>query len=159
MEQNDPKYPSPLTCVGFKKVNLYAMDRYTYNELRGWSIPEGEKNDEGYLVEYLDGGESNHKDFEGYISWTPKEVADKAYRPISKSAEFNLSINSNTLNYNEAERIKWAYAWLWSTVEEMDRKNHDYRSIRTCYDKLVDMKMAHIDLFFKNHEAVSKVPS
>lgn len=31
-------------------------------------------------MKYIDGGQSNHPDFEGYISWSPKAVFEKAYQ-------------------------------------------------------------------------------
>lgn len=65
--------------VGTKIINAIAMTRLAYNELRGWELPEDENgDDEGYLVEYLDGGQANHPDYAGYISWSPKAVFEKA---------------------------------------------------------------------------------
>nr|WP_320141643.1 DUF2829 domain-containing protein [uncultured Cohaesibacter sp.] len=58
------------------------MTRQEYNDYRGWKLPEDEDGtDEGLLVEYIDGGKSNHPDHEGYISWSPKEQFEKAYQP------------------------------------------------------------------------------
>lgn len=69
--------------IGVKQINALPMTRVTYNELRGWTVPADENpHDEGYLVEYLDGGQANHKDFKGYISWSPKDVFERAYRPV-----------------------------------------------------------------------------
>lgn len=67
--------------VGTKRVKANPMTRGEYNQYRGWEIPADEiPQDEGYLVEYLDGGKANHPDHEGYISWSPKDVFDQAYR-------------------------------------------------------------------------------
>lgn len=72
------------TYIGTKMIRAKAMTRGDYNKLRGWSIPEDENpNDEGFLVEYLDGGKANHKDYDGYISWSPKDVFERAYRPAT----------------------------------------------------------------------------
>lgn len=61
------------------------MTRLEYNQFRGWELPSDENgNDEGYLVEYLDGGKPNTDDFDGYVSWSPKEQADNAYRSIDE---------------------------------------------------------------------------
>lgn len=55
-----------------------------YNSYRGWNIPENENPEEpGYLVEYLDGGKPNHPEHRGYISWSPKDVFERSYRPIA----------------------------------------------------------------------------
>ena len=72
------------TYIGTKVVNATPMDRQEYNDYRGWELPENENgNDEGYLVEYLDGGKPNHAAHSGYISWSPKEQFDKAYRELN----------------------------------------------------------------------------
>lgn len=69
------------TYVGTKVVKATPMNRLNYNEYRGWNLPEDEDGtDEGYLVEYVDGGKSNHPDHEGYVSWSPKDVFEKAYK-------------------------------------------------------------------------------
>ncbi|MFW6855365.1 DUF2829 domain-containing protein [Burkholderia gladioli] len=67
--------------IGTKIVNAKGISRGEYNTLRGWSIPADENPaDEGYLVEYADGGQANHPEFAGYISWSPKEVFERSYR-------------------------------------------------------------------------------
>lgn len=69
--------------IGTKRVNATPMTRKAYNDLRGWEVPADEDGaDEGYLVEYTDGGKANHPDFAGYISWSPKGVFERAYDPI-----------------------------------------------------------------------------
>lgn len=66
--------------VCHKEVFAKPMNRKEYNDLRGWVVPEYEDpTDEGYLVEYIDGGASNHPDFAGYISWSPKAVFERGY--------------------------------------------------------------------------------
>ena len=70
----------PQLFKSHKLVTAIAMSRLAYNEYRGWQLPEDENgSDEGYLVEYVDGGESNHPDHKGYISWSPKEQFDNGY--------------------------------------------------------------------------------
>ena len=66
---------------GTKIVQATPMNRLEYNQYRGWDLPADENGaDEGYLVEYLDGGKGNHRDHLGYISWSPKEVFERAYK-------------------------------------------------------------------------------
>ena len=56
--------------------------RREYNDYRGWELPSDENpNDEGYLVEYLNGGKPNDARHEGYISWSPVDVFNNAYKP------------------------------------------------------------------------------
>lgn len=67
--------------IGTKTINAKPMSRQAYNNLRGWVVPaDKDPADDGYLVEYIDGGQANHPDFDGYISWSPKDVFERAYR-------------------------------------------------------------------------------
>lgn len=70
--------------IGTKLVAAKPMTRLEYNLLRGWAVPADEDpSDEGYLVEYQDGGKPNVPGFAGYISWSPKEQFDGAYRVVT----------------------------------------------------------------------------
>lgn len=70
-----------MRYIGTKIVIALSMTRAAYNEYRGWSLPSNEDgNDDGYLVEYTDGGKSNVAGHAGYVSWSPKEQFDAAYR-------------------------------------------------------------------------------
>ena len=69
--------------IGVKLIKATYMTREAYNEYRGWKLPEDEKHlakEAGYLVEYVDGGQSNHPNHDGYISWSPDPVFVKAYK-------------------------------------------------------------------------------
>ena len=71
--------------IGTKKVKADPMTRGEYNKYRGWKIPKNEDpKEDGYLVEYeaFEGGAVNHKDHEGYITWSPKNAFDRAYSEI-----------------------------------------------------------------------------
>ncbi len=71
--------------VGTKYLMAWQMNRGDYNRYRGWEIPEGENpEDMGYLVEYEKGGEPNHPDHKGYISWSPKNVFEETYVKTDK---------------------------------------------------------------------------
>lgn len=66
--------------IGTKIVLAIAMNRLAYNAYRGWTLPADENGeDEGYLVEYTDGGAPNHAAHAGYISWSPKAQFDGGY--------------------------------------------------------------------------------
>lgn len=68
-----------------KQVLAYPMNRLAYNNYQGWDMPENEDgNDQGYMVEYIDGGKPNHKAHKGYISWTPKEQFDNGYSLVEE---------------------------------------------------------------------------
>jgi hypothetical protein len=80
--------------IGTKIILAMAMTRLAYNEYRDWALPSNENGaDDGYLVEYTDGGTPNHPDHAGYISWSPKEQFDNAYRPAS-GMSFGLAIEA-----------------------------------------------------------------
>lgn len=103
------------TYIGTKMIRAKAMTRGDYNKLRGWSIPADENpNDEGFLVEYLDGGKANHKDYDGYISWSPKDVFERAYRPVT-GMTFGQAIEAMRGGFKVA-RSGWngkgMYIWL-----------------------------------------------
>ncbi|ADV46447.1 DUF2829 domain-containing protein [Nitratifractor salsuginis] len=67
--------------IGTKIINAKPMTLGGYNNFRGWEIPKDEDPArEGYLVEYTDGGEPNTAEYKGYVSWSPKEVFERAYR-------------------------------------------------------------------------------
>lgn len=71
--------------MGSKTILARTMNRLDYNNYRGWQLPFNELGeDEGYLVEYVDGGDSNHPQHDGYISWSPKEVFESAYKENGK---------------------------------------------------------------------------
>lgn len=79
-----------------KRVNARPMTRGEYNQLRGWGNPANENPaDEGYLIEYPDGGKANHPDFAHYISWSPKEVFEKGYNEVGAVDENGLVTMTN----------------------------------------------------------------
>ncbi len=82
------------TYIGTKIIDAKPMNRAEYNEYRGWELPANENGaDEGYLVEYHDGGKGNDSRHAGYISWSPKEQFENAYRPTT-GMNFGLAIEA-----------------------------------------------------------------
>lgn len=62
--------------IGTKIIQAKPLTLGEYNNLRGWTIPGDEDPArEGYYVVYSD----------AYVSWSPKEVFEEAYRPISRT--------------------------------------------------------------------------
>ncbi len=85
---------NPNQYIGTKIIDAKPMIRQAYNDLRGWAVPSDENpDDEGYLVEYQDGGQANHPDFKGYISWSPRDVFERAYRPVN-GMSFGLALEA-----------------------------------------------------------------
>ena len=72
--------------VGTKKLKAIPMNKEEYCQYRQWEVPLNENpKEEGYLVEYLDGGKPNDERHLGYISWSPKYVFEKTYKLIEKN--------------------------------------------------------------------------
>ena len=71
------KEESPMNkYIGTKMIEAEPMTKGVYNESRGRAVP-GDPNDAGYLVKYQD----------GYESWSPKEVFDKAYMKVDDNTD------------------------------------------------------------------------
>ena len=82
------------TYIGTKVIHALPMTRQAYNDYRGWQLPDNEDGaDDGYLVEYVDGGKANDPRHAGYISWSPKDVFERAYRPV-ENMSFGLAIEA-----------------------------------------------------------------
>ena len=98
--------------IGTKQVTTQPMTRQAYNDYRGWTLPADEDGtDEGYLVEYLDGGKPNHPAHAGYISWSPKAQFDAAYRPTT-GMTFGLAIEALKVG-KRVERAGWNGRGMW----------------------------------------------
>lgn len=81
------------TYIGSKIINAKPMTRQEYNDFRGWQLPSDENGaDDGFLVEYVDGGKANTNQYAGYVSWSPKDVFDKAYHSVSEGMSFGDAI-------------------------------------------------------------------
>lgn len=66
--------------IGCKQISAEPMTRAEYNAYRDWELPANENGDDpGYLVEYLNSPNQNHKKHKGYISWSPEDVFESAY--------------------------------------------------------------------------------
>lgn len=80
--------------IGTKVLKAIGMSRADYCLYRGWPLPADENGaDKGYLVEYTDGGKPNDSRHAGYISWSPKEQFDNAYRPCA-ALTFGLALEA-----------------------------------------------------------------
>lgn len=83
---------SKQLVIGTKALIRRAMTLGEYNLYRGWTMPPNEDpKAEGYLVEYIDGGEANDVRHEGYISWSPKDVCESAYK-VSGEMDFGHAL-------------------------------------------------------------------
>ena len=82
------------TYIGTKIINAKPMTRGDYNAFRGWTVPADENPaDEGYLVEYTDGGKANTDIYAGYVRWSPKAQFEGAYR-ATEGLTFGLALEA-----------------------------------------------------------------
>ena len=103
------------THIGTKLIIAMAMSRSDYNEYRGWELPDNENgDDEGFLVEYLDGGQANHPNHAGYISWSPKDVFENAYRP-TQGLSFGMVLEALKAGQRVA-RAGWNGKGMWLSL-------------------------------------------
>lgn len=98
--------------IGTKFINAKPMTRREYNSFRGWELPADENgDDEGCLVEYLDGGEPNTSAYLGYVSWSPKAVFERSYQPQT-SMSFGHAIAALKAGHRVA-RAGWNGKGMW----------------------------------------------
>lgn len=98
--------------IGTKQLRAQPMTRGEYNTYRGWELPANENEaDEGYLVEYTDGGAANDSRHAGYISWSPRDVFERAYRPCA-AMTFGLAIEALKQGKKVA-RAGWNGKGMW----------------------------------------------
>lgn len=68
--------------IGTKLIEAEPMEKGTYNETRGRNVP-GSPEEKGYLVKYQD----------GYESWSPKEVFEKAYLAVDDNKDLPSGVS------------------------------------------------------------------
>ena len=95
-----------------KAVNAKPMTRQEYNDFRGWQLPENENGaDEGYLVEYQD-GEPDTAEYQGYVSWSPKEQFENSYQYPSVGMSFGHAVELLKAG-NRVAREGWNGKSMW----------------------------------------------
>lgn len=94
------------TYIGTKLVRAKRMSRLEYNDYRGLP-PQANENgaDDGYLVEYVDGGKANDSRHSGYISWSPASVFERAYRAV-ENMTFGQAVEALKAG-NKVARAGW----------------------------------------------------
>ena len=103
------------TYIGTKVIHALPMTRQAYNDYRGWQLPADENgDDEGYLVEYVDGGKANDSRHAGYISWSPSDVFNRAYRSV-EGMTFGLAIEALKAGKAVA-RAGWNGKGMWLSL-------------------------------------------
>lgn len=157
---------SGLTYIGTKLIKAWPMNRLEYNQYRDWELPDDEDGaDEGYLVEYLDGEQSNHEAHEGYISWSPKDVFEKAYRE-TKGMTFGQAIEALKNGFC-VSRAGWNGKGMWLSLvspkectigdpdaEPLKMEWYPYLVMKTADDKLVPWLASQTDVLAEDWDIV-----
>lgn len=113
--------------IGTKIITATPMTRGHYNAYRGWELPANENGaDDGYLVEYQDGGEPNHPGHAGYISWSPKAQFENAYRKTT-GLTFGLAIEALKAGKRVA-RSGWNGKGMWLALSCDGSRRVPYQS-------------------------------
>lgn len=144
------------THIGTKMIRATPMTRADYNTLRGWELPANERGeDDGYLVEYLDGGQANQAGFDGYVSWSPRDVFDRAYRPAT-GLSFGMALEAVKLGRCVA-RAGWNGKGMWLAIVNAgqydvaagiagDAKFSPWIAMKTADNKLVPWLASQTDM-------------
>ena len=102
-----------MEFYGTKRIKAVAMSRSAYNEYRNWSLPANENgDDDGFLVEYIDGGARNDDRHEGYISWSPHDVFVKHYQSVTEGMSFGHAVEALKAG-NRVARAGWNGKGMW----------------------------------------------
>lgn len=106
--------------IGTKEVQAMPMNRGDYNALRGWQVPENENPaDDGYLVVYPN-GEPNVKEFNGYVSWSPKKQFEEVYQ-VSETFKDRLTIEYAQLEERLGKLRVFIQSEQFQSLAEEDR--------------------------------------
>ena len=124
--------------VGTKKLKAIPMNKEEYCQYRQWEVPLNENpKEEGYLVEYLDGGKPNDERHLGYISWSPKDVFEKAYKLIEENngvlTEGEKRVRT-TFNVLSSKSVDIAKQLMAEAINLLSRDQNDVASYY--YDNL-----------------------
>ncbi len=149
--------------IGVKEINAKPMTRREYNDFRGWDLPANENgDDEGFLVEYIDGGSPNTPDYKGYVSWSPKDVFERAYKRTD-GLPFGLALELLKLGHKVSRKGwngkgQWLYmipASHWETTRGLELLDgRPWIGIKTVDDKFMPWVASQSDMLVADWEVV-----
>lgn len=125
-----------LSYSELQKVRVYSMTKMDYYEFMEWGTPEeGDGDTEGYLIEYINGGEPNVEGFNGPIDWISEGEFEKHYG-LDYSLEDNLYVELEQLR----EKIERVTDRLKSCdpVKDQDDPYYKLTMQQLCYMKLYE---------------------
>lgn len=143
---------------GTKHIAAKPMNRLEYNQFRGWELPGDEDgSDEGYLVEYLDGGKPNVQGYAGYVSWSPKEQFEAAYQPTD-AMSFGHAIVAMQAG-DRVARAGWNGKGMHLKLQTPDAESKmtlPYLYMRTVDGKLVPWLASQTDMLANDWTVVPR---
>lgn len=105
------------TYIGTKQIEAKPIKLGKYNDHRGWIIPPDEDPErDGFLITYPD----------GYVSWSPKEAFEAAYR---KNGELDFGMALFLLKQGKKIRLPYWSEDVFLTIQEPDdnsKMTHPY---------------------------------
>ncbi|MDP4158226.1 MAG: DUF2829 domain-containing protein [Bacillota bacterium] len=117
--------------IGTKIIEAEPINLGDYNKSRGWTIPENEDPlREGYRVIYPD----------GYVSWSPKEIFEEAYRKTD-GLTFGLAVEALRKG-KKLERTGWNGKGMfvyyvppacYDTQTEVAKKEFGHKALYNAY--------------------------
>jgi hypothetical protein len=142
--------------IGTKMIYADTMTRGEYNIYKGRKIPPDENpNDEGYVVKYDD----------NYVSWSPKDVFEKAYRRID-AMTFGLAIEAIKKGLH-VQRKGWSGKNMWLVLVKSSNYTVDYvRSgsceicpwigVKTADDKFIPWLASQSDMLAEDWQVIKE---
>lgn len=130
--------------IGTKLIEAEPMTRGDYNKYRGRTIPGSENPaNEGYLIKYPD----------GYVSWCPREIFDRAYLQVddNKALPSGVSVGQKMvdefISYIETRTMGEKTTVvrcvlrngfeIWETSTCVDARNYDQEiGQRVCMERI-----------------------
>ena len=100
--------------IGTKMVNAQPMTKDGFERMKGDAGLQCQATGihiDGYLVEYRDGGPANVPGYDGYVSWSPRDVFERSYRPCD-GMSFGLAIEALKAGKRVA-RAGWNGKGMW----------------------------------------------
>lgn len=135
------------TYIGCKRIEAEPLTRGEYNDYRGWKIPENENpNDEGYIVKHPD----------GYISWSPKNIFEEAYREEETNPLLGTMMLMKSKDYKERFIAEYGqlvirYEKLKDMLDKWDKNELEFTPTcpRELYDRQIEAMSDYITVLEK----------
>ena len=122
--------------TGTKTLKAKTMTRGEYNVYRGWILENKDPSEQGYLVEYPDGGSPNDERHTGYISWSPRDVFDRTYHQSQtpqdrvRLEQLELTQKLDALeNFLDKGQPSFINDEQWSLLQEQQKHMDAYNDV------------------------------